>query len=125
MSDTDSTEDLTFHCATGGATIPDEDGFVAVRYRGDTFSVTPKLREASTGRDGISLLDLLDDPSGQIERYGEIRFVRGLPTFEVIPEAPSLAIREKAQEPPFRYAPTVSIDYSSEHEDSQARAARF
>jgi hypothetical protein len=45
--------------------------------RGTTVTVTKELLEMSKDRNGVSWLDLVDDPKAQTERYGAVKFARG------------------------------------------------
>lgn len=58
-------------------TIPVSDINGWMVHYGQTITVTPSIHFFSKDRNGNSWLDLLDDPDGQVSRYGRVRFARG------------------------------------------------
>lgn len=49
----------------------------ALLSRGHTLTLTNTIIDAGLDRNGKSWLSLLDDPEGQISRWGEVKFARG------------------------------------------------
>ncbi len=102
-----------FHVVSGGVSLQNEQGKTYVTMRGDQFNVTEKMVAASLSRFGDSWLDLINNPSAQIERWGEVKLASGPCPFTVTPEPSGLYVREKETQVPFVYPPTHTVEYKN------------
>lgn len=61
---------------------------------GDTVTVTQQMIDLNRDRTGWSWFSMVDDPEGQVRRYGCVRFARGLPPAD-LPSAPGTDLEDR------------------------------
>lgn len=108
---TKTTRPTSFH-ALGCLSIPNEQGKTYVVERGQELKVTEKMLAASLDRNGDTWLDLIDNPSAQIERWGEVKLAGGPCPFTVTVEPSGLYVRQKEKTEPYVYPETYTVTFA-------------